>query len=110
MALLRQSIRKLWYGYAGAFCLYDSCEALHQPHSEGRSRMVGEEGVEPSRPYGQQILSLSCMPFHHLPANVIFQILRVRGLTCRLATLEHKNILSSEILASFLRASTLWCH
>ena len=28
---------------------------------------MGKEGVEPSRPYGQRILSPSCMPFHHLP-------------------------------------------
>lgn len=29
--------------------------------------MVGEEGVEPSRPCGQQILSLSRLPFRHSP-------------------------------------------
>ena len=28
---------------------------------------MGKEGVEPSRPCGQRILSPSCMPFHHLP-------------------------------------------
>ena len=28
---------------------------------------MGKEGVEPSQPYGQRILSPSCMPFHHLP-------------------------------------------
>ena len=26
---------------------------------------VPEEGVEPSHPCGQEILSLSCLPFHH---------------------------------------------
>ncbi len=27
--------------------------------------MVPKAGLEPASPYGQQILSLSCMPFHH---------------------------------------------
>ncbi len=31
---------------------------------------MGKEGVEPSQPYGQRILSPSCMPFHHLPVYV----------------------------------------
>ncbi|MDD5136846.1 MAG: hypothetical protein PHX20_07435 [Candidatus Omnitrophica bacterium] len=30
IALLRQSMRKLRYGYAEAFCPQDSCEALPQ--------------------------------------------------------------------------------
>ncbi len=30
-------------------------------------RLVGEEGVEPSIPHGQRILSPPCMPFHHSP-------------------------------------------
>ena len=28
---------------------------------------LGVEGLEPSRPFGQQILSLLCLPFHHTP-------------------------------------------
>ena len=32
-----------------------------------RNTMVGEEGVEPSIPHGQRILSPPCMPFHHSP-------------------------------------------
>ena len=30
-------------------------------------KLVGGEGIEPSRPFGQRILSPSCIPFHHLP-------------------------------------------
>src|SRR5258705_4984285 len=29
--------------------------------------VVGEEGLEPSRPCDRQILSLLCLPFHHSP-------------------------------------------
>ena len=28
---------------------------------------MGVEGLEPSRPKSQQILSLLCLPFHHTP-------------------------------------------
>ncbi len=35
---------------------------------------MGKEGIEPSRPYGQRILSPSCIPFHHLPARHLFYI------------------------------------
>jgi hypothetical protein len=28
---------------------------------------MGVEGLEPSRPSSQQILSLLCLPFHHTP-------------------------------------------
>lgn len=31
--------------------------------------MVGEEGLEPSSPWGQRILSPPCMPFHHSPLS-----------------------------------------
>ena len=34
--------------------------------------VMGKEGVEPSRHCCQQILSLSCMPFHHLPSISVF--------------------------------------
>src|SRR5690242_11926318 len=30
-------------------------------------RKVGREGLEPSRPCSQEILSLQCLPFHHRP-------------------------------------------
>ena len=34
--------------------------------------LVGAEGVEPTRRYRQEILSLSCLPFHHAPfANFV---------------------------------------
>lgn len=29
---------------------------------------VGREGLEPSRPFSQEILSLQCLPFHHRPS------------------------------------------
>src|SRR5712692_7694286 len=28
---------------------------------------MGREGLEPSRPFSQEILSLQCLPFHHRP-------------------------------------------
>ena len=31
------------------------------------SNKMGVEGLEPSRPIDQQILSLLCLPFHHTP-------------------------------------------
>ena len=31
--------------------------------------LVAEEGLEPSRPFEQQILSLPCLPFHHSAEN-----------------------------------------
>ncbi len=34
--------------------------------------LVGKEGLEPSRPSGQQILSLQRMPFRHLPIMHVF--------------------------------------
>ncbi len=37
---------------------------------------MGKEGVEPSRPYGQRILSPSCMPFHHLPRMYVANSLK----------------------------------
>ncbi len=33
-------------------------------------KLVGEEGVEPSRLYSQRILSPSCIPFHHSPSEI----------------------------------------
>ena len=30
---------------------------------------MGGEGIEPSRPFDQRILSPSCIPFHHSPKN-----------------------------------------
>lgn len=32
-----------------------------------RKKMVGLAGLEPARPYGQQILSLQRLPFRHRP-------------------------------------------
>ena len=37
--------------------------------------MVGQEGLEPSRPYGQQILSLVCLPIPPLPLVVSLVVL-----------------------------------
>ncbi len=34
---------------------------------EGGNEMVGLAGLEPARPYGQQILSLQRLPFRHRP-------------------------------------------
>src|SRR5690348_7687591 len=40
----------------------------HCEHSSSTClKRVGREGVEPSRPFGQEILSLQCLPFHHRP-------------------------------------------
>ena len=39
-----------------------------------KTNPVGEEGVEPSWTEAQQILSLSCMPFHHSPGMVAGQL------------------------------------
>ncbi len=47
--------------------------AFSQPFSlladlrEGNNEMVGLAGLEPARPYGQQILSLQRLPFRHRP-------------------------------------------
>ena len=32
---------------------------------------MGEEGIEPSRPFSQRILSPSCIPFHHSRKNLL---------------------------------------
>src|SRR5690349_7973753 len=39
---------------------------------------MGREGLEPSRPFGQEILSLQCLPFHHRPIAA-FKILPCSG-------------------------------
>ena len=45
-------------------CIYNAiCIYYCQPNP----KTMGEEGVEPSWAEAQQILSLSCMPFHHSP-------------------------------------------
>ena len=38
-----------------------------------RRQKVGEEGLEPSSPQGQRILSPPCMPFHHSPVSTRFR-------------------------------------
>ena len=43
---------------------------------------MGKEGVEPSQPYGQRILSPSCMPFHHLPHEA--EVLSIDSLSPKL--------------------------
>jgi hypothetical protein len=35
---------------------------------------MGAEGLEPSRPYGQQILSLLRLPFRHAPVTLLLQL------------------------------------
>ncbi len=40
------------------------------------SILLGVEGLEPSRPIDQQILSLLCLPFHHTPIALSLTILR----------------------------------
>ena len=46
-------------------------------------------GLEPARPYGQEILSLSCLPFHHPGAPLCCQLLstKPRGIVPRLLSL-----------------------
>ncbi len=43
----------------------DSPRIMHKPEVLN----MGAEGLEPSRPYSQQILSLLRLPFRHAPSN-----------------------------------------
>ena len=54
---------------------------------------VGEEGVEPSWAEAQQILSLSCLPFHHSPktadtSNSSILIKKIQMLGAHVVTAE----------------------
>ncbi len=46
-------------------------EDLHM----GKKEMVGLAGLEPARPYGQQILSLQRLPFRHRPIRGLGNII-----------------------------------
>ena len=46
---------------------------------------LGVEGLEPSRPIDQQILSLLCLPFHHIPMLLYYQLF-----------LQHATVIRSE--------------
>ena len=50
------------FGRDSSFCDMACCHYTY---------MVGEEGLEPSRPCGQQILSLPRMPFRHSPKTEV---------------------------------------
>ena len=60
-ALLRQSTRKLGYGFAGVFCLHDSCEAPPEFYSDkGEAEWSGGRGSNPRhRPWQGRILPLN---------------------------------------------------
>lgn len=66
------------------------------------SNLVPSEGLEPSRPCGQQILSLPCLPFHH-KGNTI----AINATTIILLSSKKKSFRQSRRCHNFLRLSTL---
>ena len=77
--------------------------------------VVGEEGVEPSRPCDQWILNPSCMPFHHSP-EFVKQIWRRRPESNRcMGVLQTRPFPLGYVAVNYLRQKTCssykaWLH